>query len=71
VKTIPLLGEERSEAEYRRTLSLIEFLVDRNDLENPFFELLSARIRDYEKHAPEFRALNQCLDDRRSYKSAL
>ncbi len=50
---------------------MIEFLVDRNDLENPLFELLSARIRDYEKHAPEFRALNQCLDDRRSYKSAL
>ena len=59
VKTIPLLGEERNETEYRRALALVEFLVDHDDLENPLFELLSARISEYEKHAPEFRALNQ------------
>ena len=61
VKTIPLLGEERNETEYRRALALVEFLVDHDDLENPLFELLSARISEYEKHAPEFRALNQHL----------
>jgi len=59
VKAIPLLGGERSESEYRRALALMEFLVDRDDLENPLFELLSAKISDYEKHAPEFLALNQ------------
>ncbi|RPH22202.1 Antitoxin HigA [Citrobacter youngae] len=61
VKTIPLLGEERNETEYRRALALVEFLVDHDDLENPLFELLSARISEYEKYAPEFRALNQHL----------
>ena len=62
VKKIPLLGKEQNEAEYRKALALVEFLVDRDDLENPLFELLSARIRDYEKHAPEFSALNQQLE---------
>jgi HTH-type transcriptional regulator/antitoxin HigA len=62
VKTIPLLGAERTEKEYHQALALIEFLVDHDDLENPLFELLSARIRDYEKNAPAFRALNQCLE---------
>lgn len=62
VKKIPLLGKEQNEAEYRKALALVEFLVDRDDLENPLFELLSARIRDYEKHATEFSALNQQLE---------
>lgn len=62
VKKIPLLGKEQNEAEYRKALALVEYLVDRDDLENPLFELLSARIRDYEKHAPEFSALNQQLE---------
>lgn len=62
VKKIPLLGKEQNETEYRKALALVEFLVDRDDLENPLFELLSARIRDYEKHAPEFSALNQQLE---------
>ncbi|WP_412176586.1 helix-turn-helix domain-containing protein [Enterobacter sp.] len=61
-KAIPLLGNERSEQEYRNALALIEFLVDRDDLENPLFELLSLKITEYEKSAPEFTALNKCLE---------
>ncbi|WP_213135041.1 helix-turn-helix domain-containing protein [Citrobacter sp. FP75] len=71
VKTIPLLGDERNETEYRRALALVEFLVDHDDLENPLFELLSARISEYEKHAPEFRALNQRLKQTPSGVSVL
>ena len=52
VKTIPLLGEDRNDTEYRRALALVEYLVDYDDLENPLFELLCARISKYEKHAP-------------------
>lgn len=59
VKTVPLMGEDRNDNEYRRALALVEFLVDHDDLENPLFELLCARISEYEKHAPEFKALNQ------------
>ncbi|EHC29613.1 Putative cytoplasmic protein, partial [Salmonella enterica subsp. enterica serovar Gaminara str. A4-567] len=43
-------------------LALVEFLVDHDALENPLFELLCARISEYEKHAPEFKALNQHLE---------
>ncbi|ECC8709454.1 type II toxin-antitoxin system HigA family antitoxin [Salmonella enterica subsp. enterica] len=62
VKTVPLMGEDRNDNEYRRALALVEFLVDHDDLENPLFELLCARISEYEKHAPEFKALNQHLE---------
>lgn len=63
VKTVPLMGEDRNDNEYRRALALVEFLVDHDDLENPLFELLCARISEYEKHAPEFKALNQHLEN--------
>lgn len=56
------MGEDRNDNEYRRALALVEFLVDHDDLENPLFELLCARISEYEKHAPEFKALNQHLE---------
>lgn len=62
VKSVPLMGEDRNDNEYRRALALVEFLVDHDDLENPLFELLCARISEYEKHAPEFKALNQHLE---------
>ena len=71
VKTIPLLGEDQNDTEYRRALALVEFLVDQNDLENPLFELLCARISEYEKHAPEFKALNQHLEKTPSGVSVL
>ncbi|AUV45820.1 helix-turn-helix domain-containing protein [Citrobacter portucalensis] len=71
VKTIPLLGEDRNDTEYRRALALVEYLVDHDDLENPLFELLCARISKYEKHAPEFKALNQHLEKTPSGVSVL
>ena len=71
VKNLPLLGVERNDTEYRRALALVEFLVDQNDLENPLFELLCARISEYEKHAPEFKALNQHLEKTPSGVSVL
>lgn len=48
VKSVPLMGEDRNDNEYRRALALVEFLVDHDDLENPLFELLCARISEYE-----------------------
>ncbi|MDI5115323.1 hypothetical protein MJI24_25820, partial [Salmonella enterica subsp. enterica serovar Lubbock] len=33
VKTVPLMGEDRNDNEYRRALALVEFLVDHDDLE--------------------------------------
>ncbi|ATX90945.1 helix-turn-helix domain-containing protein [Citrobacter portucalensis] len=71
VKTIPLLGEDRNDTEYRRALALVEYLVDHDDLENPLFELLCARISKYEKYAPEFKALNQHLEKTPSGVSVL
>ena len=71
VKAIPLLGEDRNDTEYRRALALVEFLVDQDDLENPLFELLCTRISEYEKHAPEFKALNQHLEKTPSGVSVL
>lgn len=71
VKTIPLLGEDRNDTEYRRALALVEYLVDHDDLENPLFELLCARISKYEKNAPEFKALNQHLEKTPSGVSVL
>ena len=71
VKTIPLLGEDRNDTEYRRALALVEYLVDHDDLENPLFELLCTRISEYEKHAPEFKALNQHLEKTPSGVSVL
>ncbi|APR31145.1 transcriptional regulator [Citrobacter freundii] len=71
VKNLPLLGVERNDTEYRRALALVEFLIDHDDLENPLFQLLSARISEYEKHAPEFKALNQHLEKTPSGVSVL
>ena len=61
VKSIPLMGGEHGESEYRDALALIEFMVDRDDLDNPLFEPLAAKIAEYERAAPAFTALNQQL----------
>ena len=61
VRSIPLLGSQPDENEYRNALALIEFLIDSDDIGNPLFELLSLRIAEYEKSAPEFSALNDRL----------
>jgi HTH-type transcriptional regulator/antitoxin HigA len=61
VRSIPLLGSQPDENEYRNALALIEFLIDSDDTGNPLFELLSLRIAEYEKSAPEFSALNDRL----------
>lgn len=61
VKDIPLCGPKADQEEYHNALKLIEFLVDRDDLENPLFELLCVRIREYENNAPEFQHFNQRL----------
>lgn len=53
----------RDEGEYRKALVLVEFLVDRDDLENPLYELLSARLSNDEKQAPEFSVLRQQQED--------
>ena len=62
VKSIPLVGGEHNETEYRKALALIEFLVDRDELDNPLFELLARKINDYENHAPEFAEFNRRLE---------
>lgn len=62
VKPIPLMNGERNETEYRRALALIEFLVDRDDLDNPLFELLARQISDYEDQSPEFAEINRRLE---------
>lgn len=61
MRSIPLLGSQPDENEYRNALALIEFLIDSDDIGNPLFELLSLRIAEYEKSAPEFSALNDRL----------
>lgn len=61
VRSIPLLGSQPDENEYHNALALIEFLIDSDDIGNPLFELLSLRIAEYEKSAPEFSALNDRL----------
>lgn len=63
VKSIPLLGGEQTDDEYRKALELIEFMIDRDDLENPLFEPLAAKISAYENQSTEFSALNQRLAD--------
>lgn len=62
VKPIPLMNGERNETEYRRALALIEFLIDRDDLDNPLFELLARQISDYEDQSPEFAEINRRLE---------
>lgn len=62
VKPIPLMNGERNETEYHRALALIEFLIDRDDLDNPLFELLARQISDYENHSPEFVEFNRRLE---------
>ncbi len=62
VKPIPLLGVEYNEAGYRKALALIEFLVDRDELESPLFDILSRKISEYEQRSPQFAALNNKLE---------
>ncbi|NIH11439.1 MAG: helix-turn-helix domain-containing protein [Serratia symbiotica] len=61
VKCIPLMTGDKSEAEYNKALELIEYLVDRDELSNPLFEPLAAKITEYENSAPEFEAFNRRL----------
>lgn len=61
VKTIPLMTGAKNEIEYHQALELIEILIDRGDLDNPLFDLLAAKIAEYENSAPEFDSLNQQL----------
>ncbi|UIW20930.1 helix-turn-helix domain-containing protein (plasmid) [Serratia entomophila] len=61
VKCIPLMTGDKSEAEYKKALELIEYLVDRDELSNPLFEPLAAKITEYENSAPEFEAFNRRL----------
>ncbi len=61
VKCIPLMTGNKSEAEYKKALELIEYLVDRDELSHPLFEPLAAKITEYENSAPEFEAFNLCL----------
>ncbi|MCL2899292.1 helix-turn-helix domain-containing protein [Brenneria tiliae] len=63
VKNIPLLNGVYSESEYKNALALIEYMIDRDDLENPLFEPLAAKIAEYESTAPEFAAMNLRLDN--------
>lgn len=60
-KFIPLLSGEQNEAEYRQALELIEYLVDRDDLENPLFAPLAAKIAEYERKSAKFKNLNLLL----------
>ncbi|CAI1003044.1 helix-turn-helix domain-containing protein [Serratia grimesii] len=59
VKCIPLMTGNKSEAEYKKALELIEYLVDRDELNNPLFEPLAAKITEYENSVPEFEAFNR------------
>ncbi|CAI1677930.1 Antitoxin HigA [Serratia quinivorans] len=61
VKCIPLMTGNKSEAEYKKALELIEYLVDHDELSNPLFEPLAAKIAEYENSAPEFEAFNRRL----------
>ncbi|MBC3212368.1 helix-turn-helix domain-containing protein [Serratia fonticola] len=61
VKCIPLMTGVKNEAEYKKALELIEYLVDRDDLSNPLFEPLAAKIAEYENSAPEFEVFNRRL----------
>ncbi|RAU43204.1 helix-turn-helix domain-containing protein [Pseudocitrobacter sp. RIT415] len=63
LQSIPLMGETCSEREYLKALELIEFLVDQDQIDTPLFELLSSRIGEYERSAPEFSHLNEMLDN--------
>ncbi len=62
VKSIPLLSGAKSQTEYAMALELIEYLVDHDAIDTPLFELLAAKIAQYESHAPAFGALKQALD---------
>lgn len=62
-KSIPLLSGGHSEAEYKKALELIEYLVNQNDLENPLFEPLTAKITEYENTAPKFKEFNCLLEN--------
>ncbi|MEB4677133.1 helix-turn-helix domain-containing protein [Enterobacteriaceae bacterium G50] len=63
LQAIPLMGESCNERDYLKALELIEFLVDRDQIDNPLFELLSSKIHEYEQHAPEFSHLNKVLNN--------
>ena len=63
LQAIPLMGESCNERDYLKALELIEFLVDRDQIDTPLFELLSSKIHEYEQHAPEFSHLNKVLND--------
>ncbi|WP_413739493.1 helix-turn-helix domain-containing protein [Sodalis sp. RH14] len=62
VKIIPLMTGNKSETEYHQALELIEYLIDHDELDNPLFEPLAAKIAEYESSAPEFAELNKALD---------
>lgn len=59
VKCIPLMAGGKSETEYKKALELIEYLIDRDDLSNPLFEPLAAKIAEYEQNAPELEDFNR------------
>ncbi|MHA7845681.1 helix-turn-helix domain-containing protein [Serratia sp. D1N4] len=71
VKCIPLMAGGKSEAEYKQALELIEYLIDRDDLDNPLFEPLAAKIAEYEQHAPEFEDLRNHMAELPSGVTAL
>ncbi len=62
VKLIPLMAGGKSKAEYDRALELIEYLVDHDELDNPLFEPLAAKIAQYESSSPQFEELNRALE---------
>lgn len=57
VKCIPLMTGDKSEAKYNKAPELIEYLVDRDELSNPLFEPLAAKITEYETAPLNLRRL--------------
>ncbi|MCE9977271.1 MULTISPECIES: helix-turn-helix domain-containing protein [Enterobacteriaceae] len=57
----PFIAGIRTEEQHAAALEFVENLIDANDTDNPLFEIVAAKIKEYESTAPEYAELNARL----------
>lgn len=55
---VPLLGGSATQKDYEEALQLVEHLLE-NEPDSLLVDMLTARIDEYENHAPEFEEFNE------------
>lgn len=57
----PFIAGIHTEAQHAAALEFVENLFDADDTDNPLFEIVAAKIKEYESTAPEFEEFNARL----------